>query len=110
MTERALTAAFTIEQRWRVSKDSTLSLDGVLFEVDAAFRAGRIVTVRSCHLPALSPDHVAVVDWDGKIIPLTPADPRRNAHRRRRQLAEEPKSRVPFDPGATRASHPEDEE
>ena len=110
VTERALTAAFTIEQRRRVRQDSTLSLDGVLYEVGAAFLAGRIVTVRRCHLPGLSPDYVAVIDWDGKIIPLTPADPRRNAHRRRRQHAEEPKSGVPFDPGATRASPPEDEE
>lgn len=105
-----LYAALTIQQRRRVRQDSTLSLDGVLYEVGAAFLAGRTVTVRRCYLPGIADDRVAVIDWDGQTIPLTPADPRRNAHRKRRCHADEPKSGVPFDPGATRRPTVTDEE
>jgi transposase InsO family protein len=78
-----LATALTVEQRRRVRQDSTLALDGVLFEVDAAFLAGHIVTVKRCLLPWLATDQAAWVEHDGRRVTLTRADPRRNAHRRR---------------------------
>ncbi len=101
VTDTQLTDALTLQERRRVRQDSTLSLDGVLYEVGAAFLAGRIVTVNRCLLPGLAASQAATVEWEGRRLPLTPADPRRNATRRRVTQDPEPaRTRVAFDPDA----------
>ena len=97
---RAIATALTVEERRRVRQDSTLSLDGVLYEVDASFLAGHIVVVKRCLLPGLAADHAAWVEHDGRRVGLTLADPRRNARRKRETTPAVTKapSGVAFDP------------
>jgi hypothetical protein len=63
-----------------VRKDSTVSIDGALYEVDAAWLAGKRVTLVRSYL---GPDEPAVL-FEGRRFPLHLADPAKNARRRRR--------------------------
>lgn len=99
VSDAQLASALTVQERRRVRQDSTLSLDGVLYEVGAAFLAGRIVTVHRCDVPGLAGAHTATVEWEGRQLPLTPADPRRNARRPRApKVPDTDRTPVPFDP------------
>jgi hypothetical protein len=63
-----------------VRKDCTITVDGKLFEVEAAWMAGKTVTlVRSL----LMPDEV-YIELENKRCPLSPCDPVRNASRGRK--------------------------
>lgn len=93
--EPALRDALTVRQRRRIRRDSTLSVDGQLFEVDAGFLAGRLATVGRCLL-----DRPAApwIEHERRRHPLRLVDPKANAHRRREPLVEAPERKVPFDP------------
>ena len=100
--EATLRQALTVQVRRRVRKDSTLSLNGKLFELDQGYLAGSVVTISSCLLDG--PPSVPVVEHEGHRFPLHLCDPKGNSgkHRRlsgapspsRRSLALSP----PFDP------------
>lgn len=92
--EDELRTALTVRQRRRVRRDSTLTVDGIDFEVDGAFLAGRLVTVGVCLLDR------PVAPWiehGDKRLVLHPVDPVRNARRRRKEQAT-PSDSVVFDP------------
>jgi putative transposase len=99
--EATLREALTTRLRRRVRNDTTLSLDGKLFELEQGYLAGRIVTVGSCVL-----DGSLAAPWaeyEGRRFPLHPCDPKHNGHRRRKLCsapAALPAASVPFDPTA----------
>ena len=100
--EAALRQALTIQVRRRVRKDSTLSINGKLFELDQGYLAGSVVTVSSCLLDG-TPSQ-PVVEHEGQRFPLHLCDPKGNSGKRRRlcgALSPPRKPRalpVPFDP------------
>jgi hypothetical protein len=68
MPESNISDLFLSEQRRRVQKDRTITLDGVAFEVDAAL-VGDYVTLR--YDPAKAPDKRTVEVWhQGKRIEI----------------------------------------
>lgn len=80
VTEQELRQAYIIRTSRRVRKDCTITVDGRLFEVDAAWMAGKTVTlVRSL----LAPNDVHL-ELEGRHFPLSPCDPVGNARRRRK--------------------------
>jgi len=97
LTEEALWQALTVSERRRVRKDSTLSIDGNLFELDQGFLAGQLVTVVRCMVPGAGPP---VVEHEGKRLALHPVDPVKNAHRKRlpAPAQDDNAPRRPFDP------------
>lgn len=88
---RELREAFTVQERRRVNGDSTLSIDGTIYELDRPFFAGRTVSIVRCLLPGGGPP---AVEHEGIRIPLHPVDPNRNATRTRQPLPE-PKPKDP---------------
>jgi len=95
LDEATLCAALTVRVRRRVRKDSTLSLDGEPWEVEAGFLAGRVVTVaRSLAELERSP----WVEHEDRRIALHRVEPVRNALRPRARLPEAPPRTTPFDP------------
>ena len=100
LTEKKLREAFTVQERRRVNGDSTLSIDGTIYELDRPFFAGRTVSIVRCLLPNGGPP---AVEHEGTRILLHPVDPNRNATRTRQPLPE-PKAKDPqlrFDPAGT---------
>jgi hypothetical protein len=87
LDEKKIKEALTVRSRRRVRRDSTLSVDGVDYELSLGFLAGSVVTVgRAFSEPNLEP----WVEHDGKKYPLHRVDPLKNAHRKRearRELA-----------------------
>lgn len=94
VSEDDLRQALTARKRRRVRRDSTLAVDGIDFEVDGAFLAGRLVTVGVC---LLDRPPAPWIEHGGKRFELHPVDPVRNAKRRRSEQSETTGS-VPFDP------------
>jgi putative transposase len=95
--ERRLRDALTVHARRRVRQDSTLSMDGEVWETELGFLAGRLVTVsRSLIEPAEPP----WIEHEGKRFILHRVDPVRNGRRRRPtcNLDRPHPARVPFDP------------
>ena len=96
LTEQKIRDALTVRERRRVRRDNTLGLDGVAWELDQGFLAGRIVTVVRCLVDGAGPP---VVEHEGKRLPLHPVDPLKNAHRKRPPRRQnDPKPTTPFDP------------
>ena len=83
--EPTLREAFTLRQRRRVRNDTTLSIDGKLFELEQGYLAGKIVTVGSCLLDA-SPQ-LPWAQYEGRRFPLHPCNPKLNSGRRRKLCA-----------------------
>lgn len=79
LTEEKLTNAYRFRTTRRVRKDSTLSVDGTAYEVDAAWLAGKTVQLERSYLV---PSELCVV-FEGQRFALYPADPVKNASRRR---------------------------
>jgi transposase InsO family protein len=78
--EQRLRAALTVTERRRVRRDTTVSIDGVDWQLDQGFLAGRIVTVSRCLAdPTLAP----WVEHEGKRLDLRPVDPIANARTKR---------------------------
>jgi transposase InsO family protein len=99
LTEDQIRDALTVRARRRVRRDTTVSVDGVDWELDQGFLAGRVVTVARCLSDTTSPPWV---EHEGKRLPLRPVDPVANSRRRRpprRPERERSVDRhVPFDP------------
>lgn len=84
-----LAAAFTSRARRRVRADNTLSVDGVLYQVDAGFLAGKVVELARC-LPPFDGETAPVIEYEGLVHELMPVDPVANASRPRHRLEEPP--------------------
>lgn len=99
VSEDKLREALTVRERRRVHKDSTLSIDGVDWELDQAFLAGRVVTVARPLLDGGS--EAPWVEHEGRRLALHRVDPEANAKRKRpRRKGGETtdKRNVDFDP------------
>lgn len=97
LADATLRDAFTERASRRVRKDSTLSVDGEVFELDQGFLAGRNVTVARCLIDGPA---TPWVEHDGKRFALHPVDPLGNAKRPRKPQPQT-KPTVPFDPPRT---------
>lgn len=95
LDEAKLRHAMTIHARRRVRRDSTLSFDGVEWELDQLFLAGRVVEVAFC---VVTPGEPPWVEHEGERFVLHRVDPKRNARRRRRAQPRATSPSVPFDP------------
>jgi putative transposase len=95
--EAALRVALTERTRRHVSSDNVLSFDGVAYELDQGFLAGKNVTVAQCFV---TPDEPPWVEHEGKRLVLRVLDPVKNARRTRppRVEGEKPMRRTGFDP------------
>jgi putative transposase len=99
LDEAKLRAALTVHERRRVRRDTTLSIDGVVWELDQGYLAGRIVTVGRCLTDVEVPPWV---EHEGKRLELHPVDLAKNARigrKPRHPGARAPVGKtVPFDP------------
>jgi putative transposase len=98
MDEEQLRTAFTERTRRRVRRDSTLSHDGIVWELDQGYLAGRVATVAHC---LLDDPPAPWVEHEDRRYPLHPVDPKANAGRRRERPAPRPTTRTDFDPAKT---------
>jgi len=80
--EASLREALTTRSRRRVRRDTTVSIAGVDYELDAGHLAGRIVTLCRC-LVDLS--EMPWVEFEGKRLEVHPVDSVKNSRRRRPQ-------------------------
>lgn len=96
LSEAKLREALMVHERRRVRGDSTVSVGGTDFQVDAAFLGGRVVTIAYCPLDVpIAP----TLEHDGRIYPLHPVDPLRNAKRGRVIAEKQPAAKTTdFDP------------
>lgn len=100
LDEQKLHKALLVRETRRVGADSIVRVDGVAWELDQGFLAGKTVTiVRSLLTPTKPP----AVELEGKLLPLHPVDPVHNAKRKRPVLlTPEPQKakrpRVAFNP------------
>jgi transposase InsO family protein len=103
LDEAKLRKALEVRESRRVGQDNIVRVNGVAWELDQGFLAGKTVTVvRSMYTPSAPP----AVELEGKLLPLHPVDPVHNAKRKRpARRAPEPqetaRSRVAFNPAAT---------
>jgi transposase InsO family protein len=96
LDEKRLRDALTVRVRRRVRRDSTVSVDGTLWEIDGAFLAGQLVTAARCLVDLSEPPWV---EYGKKRFALHPVDPVRNARRRRKDVeAKATGAPVDFDP------------
>ncbi len=96
LDEKKLRDALTVRMRRRVRRDSTVSVDGSLYEIDGAFLAGQLVTAARCLVDLSEPPWV---EYGKKWFPLHPVDPVGNSRRRRKDVeAKSTGEPVDFDP------------
>jgi putative transposase len=81
LDEARLRQALTVTERRRVRRDTTISIDGVAWELDQGYLAGRIVTVVRCLADV---DVSPWVEHEGKRLELHPVDPAKNARTKRK--------------------------
>ena len=95
--EAAFRVALTERTRRHVSSDNVISFDGVAYELDQGFLAGKNVTVAQCFV---MPDETPWVEYEGKRFVLRVLDPVKNARRKRPpHVADTPPTRrTGFDP------------
>lgn len=99
LDENRLREALTVRERRRVRRDTTISLDGDIWELEAGFLAGGMVTVARC---LALPDCPPWVEHEGRRLTLHPVDPVKNARRsrKRREPGTPQAAAVPFAPCA----------
>lgn len=95
LDEQTLFDALTIRERRRVRKDSTLSLDGTAWELDAGFLAGYNVNVA---YSLATPDAAPWVEYDEQTHVLRRVDAVKNSQRPRKAASPKATPSVPFDP------------
>ena len=101
LTEEQIRQAFTVVERRRVRRDTTVSIGGQDFELDQGFLAGRVVTVTRCLIDTTIAPFVL---HENQRFPLRPVDPIANARRARPPRRPAPAAPaadatpVPFDP------------
>jgi putative transposase len=102
LDEQKLSKALMVRETRRVSHDNLVHIDGVAWELDQGFLAGKTVTIVRSLLTVAAPP---AVELEGKLLPLHPVDPIHNAKSKRPALhAPDPKK--PARPG--RAWNPVD--
>jgi transposase InsO family protein len=80
LDEQKLKEALMVRETRRVSHDNLVRLDGVAWELDQGFLAGKKVTLVRSLLSTSAPPSV---ELEGKLLPLHPVDPIHNAQRKR---------------------------
>jgi transposase InsO family protein len=95
ITEERLRHALTTHERRRVRGDTTISIDGIDWELDQGFLAGRVVTVGR---NLVNPDDPPWVEYEGKRLELHRVDPLANA--RKKRLPKKPPPSAPAAPVA----------
>jgi putative transposase len=80
LSEQRLRAALTVTERRRVRRDTTVSIDGVDWQLDQGFLAGRVVTVNRCLADA---NLLPWIEHEGKRLDLHPVDPVANGRTKR---------------------------
>jgi transposase InsO family protein len=80
LDEQRLRSALTVTERRRVRRDTTVSIDGVDWQLDQGYLAGRIVTVGRCLADSNIPPWV---EHEGKRLDLRTLDPVHNARTKR---------------------------
>ncbi len=98
--EQRLRDALTVRVRRRVRRDSTVSIDGVDWELDQGYLAGQVVTAARC---LVDPREVPWLEHDDKVLQLHRVDAKKNGTTTRpprRPLTTTPKPTTPteFDP------------
>lgn len=99
--EDKLKEALTIRVRRRVRRDSTISIDGVDWELDQGYLAGHVVVAARCLLDQKDDPWI---EHEGKALPLHPVDAKKNAstprppRRPASTLLEPPDEPPEFDP------------
>jgi transposase InsO family protein len=98
--EAALRLALTERTRRRVSNDNVISFDGVAYELDQGFLAGKNVVVAQCFV---APSEPPWVEHEGKRFVLRVLDSVKNARRKRPPRIADAKPLRPtgFDPTKT---------
>ena len=105
LEESALREALTVRDSRRIRRDTTLSVDGEIYEVDQGYLAGRTVTVGYCWLDSPRRPWIEI---DGQRFDCHRVDPTGNAHRRRQarqEISAEPSTPVAFDPSVAFTTH-----
>jgi putative transposase len=108
VTEDDLRAALTVRARRRVRRDTTISVDGTVYEIPLGYLAGQTITVATSLFDGAEP----VLELDGKRIALSVVDPTGNNKKPRpprRPAPERPKNPVDFEPGRTLGSSSEED-
>jgi len=101
VAETALRDALLVRVRRRVRRDTTVSIDGRIYELNQGFLAGRVVDIAYSLLDTpIAPE----VEYEGRRYPLHDVDPVKNSRLRRppKAPAHDPaKAPVDFDPSRT---------
>jgi len=108
VTEDELRAALTVRVRRRVRRDTTISVNGIVYEIPLGYLAGQTITVATSLFDGTLP----MLELDGKRIALSVVDPTANNKKLRppRHAApEKPKNPVDFEPGRTLGSSSEED-
>jgi transposase InsO family protein len=108
VTEAEMRAALTVRARRRVRRDSTVCIDGTVYEMPVGYLGGQLVTVATSLFDGGEP----MVELDGKPCALRVVDPVGNSKKKRqplRALHTKPKGPVDFDPGRTLTSEEDDD-
>jgi transposase InsO family protein len=109
LDDQKIRNALEVRETRLVSRDNIVRVNGVAWELEQGFLAGRKVTiVRSLFEPNAPP----FVELEGKLRPLHPVDPIHNASRKRPPRREPepqktPRPRVDFNPIRTRSNKAE---
>lgn len=82
ITSTRLKEAFWTTVSRNVRGDSTLSIGGVTYQVDAAYLTNKRVDV-VLYLPPLDVDHLPLIRFEERLLPLHPVNPKANATVRR---------------------------
>jgi len=95
LDEQKLHKALMVRETRRVSPDNLVRIDGVAWELDQGFLAGKKVTIVRSLLTSTAPP---AVELEGKLLPLHAVDPIHNAKRKRPALRA-PEPHKPARPG-----------
>jgi putative transposase len=98
LDEKKLRAALTVHERRRVRRDTTVSVDGDVYELEHGFLAGRVVTVGYC---IIDEPRRPWVEFEGKRLALHHVNPVNNASRPRPPRRPENEQHAPRPKGAT---------
>ena len=104
LTEERLRTALTVSEQRRVRNDTTISVDGIDWQLDQGFLAGRVVSVFRNLVDPVDVNNPPWVEYEGKKLVLHPVDPLKNARTKRppKKSAPAPSSApVRFDPVGT---------
>lgn len=95
LDEQKLRDALTVRANRKVLKDGTVSIGGVVWEVEQGFLAGRKVTIARTLVDDIPP----WIEYENRRLTLSRLDPVKNAHRKcNKKDKEKTGIDVPFDP------------